>query len=51
MALVGSSKFPERPLLPPVLKLARTISDLAGEERIAAQNLAEALRYRPRGLM
>ena len=28
-----------------VLKLARTIADLAGEERIAVQHLAEALQY------
>src|SRR5579883_3503215 len=31
-----------------VLKLARTIADLAGAERIAAPHLAEALQYRPR---
>lgn len=31
-----------------VLKLARTIADLAGVERIAPQHLAEALQYRPR---
>ena len=34
-----------------VLKLARTITDLAGETQIAVQHLAEALQYRPRGLM
>ena len=34
-----------------VLKLARTIADLAGERQIAVQHLAEALQYRPRGLM
>ena len=34
-----------------VLKLARTISDLAGEGQIAVQHLAEALQYRPRGLV
>ncbi len=34
-----------------VLKLARTISDLAGEAQIAVQHLAEALQYRPRGLV
>ncbi len=34
-----------------VLKLARTIADVAGEERIAVQHLAEALQYRPRGLV
>jgi len=31
-----------------VLKLARTIADLAGEEEIAPSHLAEALQYRPR---
>lgn len=31
-----------------VLKLARTIADLAGSDRIAASHLAEALQYRPR---
>jgi magnesium chelatase family protein len=30
-----------------VLKLARTIADLAGAERIAVAHLAEALQYRP----
>jgi magnesium chelatase family protein len=35
-----------------VLKLARTIADLAGEEQIAPTHLAEALQYRPKlGLM
>ena len=31
-----------------VLKLARTIADLAGEEALQTQYLAEALQYRPR---
>ena len=31
-----------------VLKLARTISDLAGVETIGASHLAEAIQYRPR---
>jgi len=31
-----------------VLKLSRTIADLAGEESIASTHLAEALQYQPR---
>jgi magnesium chelatase family protein len=35
-----------------VLKLARTIADLAGEEKIGPAHLAEALQYRPKlGMM
>ncbi len=34
-----------------VLKLARTIADLAGEGNIAPAHLAEALQYRPKGFV
>jgi magnesium chelatase family protein len=34
-----------------VLKLARTIADLAGSAQIEAAHLAEALQYRPRVMM
>jgi len=34
-----------------VIKLGRTIADLAGEGEIAPAHLAEALQYRPKGIM
>ncbi|MBT3711973.1 MAG: ATP-binding protein, partial [Anaerolineae bacterium] len=34
-----------------ILKLARTIADLTGEENIQSTHLAEALQHRPKGMM
>jgi len=31
-----------------IIKLARTIADLAGEEKVIIAHLAEALQYRPK---
>ncbi len=31
-----------------ILKLARTVADMAGEERVGIGHIAEAIQYRPR---
>jgi magnesium chelatase family protein len=33
-----------------VIKIARTIADLEGQENISAQNILEAINYRPKQL-
>jgi magnesium chelatase family protein len=43
--LLGGHSFSRRALTR-ILKVARTIADLAGEEAVSSEHVAEAIRYR-----
>ncbi len=45
---VDYEKLADKRNVEDVLKLARTIADLAGSEMIMANHVAEAVQYRPR---